>query len=164
MKKLLVLFLLISSTAYAQQTKYNIESLRGLKGVNVVVEDLQPNIEADGLGRDSIQADVELELRLAGIRVLTEEERLKEPGCPYLYVNVNSYKDSTIQTYVFSISVELKQDVILMRYLQTVVYGATTWYTSRVGIVRAQMVDDIRDFVKDDVDKFINDYLSVNPR
>lgn len=89
MKKLLVLFLLISPCAYAQDD-FQIESLRGLKGVLVLVEALKPEIEADGLRRDSIQTDVELKLRLAGIKVLTEEECLKEPGCPWLYVYINA--------------------------------------------------------------------------
>jgi hypothetical protein len=42
----------------------------------VVVESLTSDIEADGLRKDSIKTDVELKLRLAGIKVLTEKEFL----------------------------------------------------------------------------------------
>ena len=68
-KVLMVLFLLISSSVYSQQT--NIGSLKGIKGLRVTVETLNPSIEADGLREYQIRTDVELKLRLAGIKVLT---------------------------------------------------------------------------------------------
>jgi hypothetical protein len=42
--------------------------------------------------------------------------------------------------------------------------GATTWSVTAVGTVGRENLRNIRDFIKDDVDKFVNAYLSVNPK
>jgi len=158
-KVLMVLFLLITSSVYGQT---DIESLRGLKGVYVIIESLKPDIEADGLREDQIQTDVELKLRLAGIKVLTEEEWEKELGCPCLYVKVSARKWESI--YSCSTDVELHQDVYLVRDSSIRVFGAITWYKSSFGLIGEMKVYQIRDSIKDYVDEFINDYLSVNPK
>jgi membrane-bound lytic murein transglycosylase D len=61
-------------------------SLRGIHALRVVVEDLSSAVEQAGLHRTDIQTDVELKLRLAGIKVLPEDA---QPLSPYLYVNAN---------------------------------------------------------------------------
>jgi membrane-bound lytic murein transglycosylase D len=61
-------------------------SLRGIQALRVVVEDLSSAVEQAGLHRTDIQTDVELKLRLAGIKVLPEDA---QPLSPYLYVNAN---------------------------------------------------------------------------
>src|SRR5262245_2968895 len=60
----------------------------GLKGVGVLIEDLDIYVEADGLRREDIQRDVELKLRQSGIRVLTAAQRWATRGMPNLYVRV----------------------------------------------------------------------------
>ena len=155
-----VLFFLVANV-YAQRGTGKIESLRGLKGVYVFVEYLYPDIEKDGLRKDSIQTDVVLKLQLAGIKVLTRKEFVKEPGRPYLYINVNSVKNESF-SYVYYIEVDLIQKVFLARDPKTRTFGTTTWRKVGMGIVGEQKADDIRDNIKDLVDKFINDYLSVN--
>ncbi len=164
-KVLVMLFLFTMgcvSDVSAQQPKYEIESLRGLKGVSVEIEKLSFNIEKDGLKREQIKTDVELKLRLAGIKVVTEEESINEPGQPYLFVNVNSNK-SELGFYSFSITIELNQLVLLIRDLDTI-FTACTWSTKTVGFAGVEKVGQIRDYIKDDVDLFINDYLFVNPK
>lgn len=70
------------------------ETLRGLPGVAVVIEPLHPTTERDGLKRSQLLAEVEQQLKDAGIRVLTQEEWKATPGAPYLYVNVATLKKS----------------------------------------------------------------------
>ncbi len=55
------------------------ESLRGIPGVYVLIEHLNPDAESDGLTRTQLRTDVELKLRLAGIKVFTREERFLGP-------------------------------------------------------------------------------------
>src|SRR5262249_45458347 len=93
-------------------------SLRGLKGIGVVVEALQPGTENDGLTQSQLRTDVELALRQAGIRVLSQEESLAEPGSPYLYINLNTIKSevlSVFSSYLFSLQLSLRQDATLTR-------------------------------------------------
>lgn len=145
------------------------ESLRGLKGVELVMEVINPEAERKGLTRSQLQTDVELRLRKAGIKVLTRQERLKTPGYPFLYVNVSTVK--TPETlggllgglYGYSISVELREKVILARNRSIETYAAT-WSKGVVGTVGADKLRSVREGVGDLVDEFINDYLAMNPR
>ena len=78
-------FLLLTiSSAKGIDTEATRATLQGLKGVHVVVEDLDPDVERDGLTQKQFRTDVELRLRKGGIRVLTREQRRTTPGHPYL--------------------------------------------------------------------------------
>jgi hypothetical protein len=101
--------------AFGSDSKFDRETLHGLQGVHVVVENIDQNAERDGLTEHQVQTDVELRLRQSGIRVLSEEERLATPGRPYLYINVNTFKNNDMEFYVYSITVELNQNVWLSR-------------------------------------------------
>jgi hypothetical protein len=97
----------------AQTRDQQRESLRGLQGVEVVVEDIKPDAQMDGLSQESIRATVELILRSKGIRVLTQAERSETVSKPLLYVSVGTDKQASGQ-YSFSVRVELYQAVSLV--------------------------------------------------
>jgi hypothetical protein len=79
-----------------------------------------------------------------------------------LDVQIGVVKSSSI--YAVSIKIALFQDVLIVRDSKTRVI-ASTWDKSSVKIVGANNVaTGVRDSVKDHVDEFINDYLSVNPK
>jgi ribosomal protein S8 len=138
------------------------DTLKGLQGVYVLVENLKPEVEKYGLTRQQLQTDVELRLRQNGIRVLSKQEQFSTPGMPYLYVNVNTMPD--INGLVpLGILLELKQNVFLARDT-TKLCIASTWNGSTTGSVGSKKIETIRDSVKDSVDIFINDYLAANPK
>ena len=83
------------STAQAAVTPGERASLEGLPGVEVVIEKINPDAQADGLSEEAIRTAVELILRSNGIRVLTQSEFMTTPSGPYLYVMVNSMKFNT---------------------------------------------------------------------
>lgn len=157
-----LLFTWSASLAVSIAESIGHESLRGLQGVMVVVEKIQPEAERDGLTKSQLQVGVELELRKSGIKVLTKEERLSTPGGPYLYVNVNLRK-SSVGVYGISIKVELYQELILSRD-PSIITLAATWHTGYAGIVGVMNLRNVYDVTKDLIDIFINDYLSVNPK
>jgi|SoiMethySBSTD1v2_1073268.scaffolds.fasta_scaffold3308556_1 hypothetical protein len=72
---LVALLGLLVPPSWADDSQSARNSLRGLLGVEVIVEDLKPEVERAELSRTQLQTDVELRLRQSGIRVLTEEER-----------------------------------------------------------------------------------------
>ncbi|MGB8991811.1 MAG: hypothetical protein WCD80_07130 [Desulfobaccales bacterium] len=135
------------------------EALKGLKGVEVVVEDLKPEAEHMGLSTAQIKTDVELRLRKAGIKVLTFAESAFTPGMPYLHVTVTEM--NSLSLIVFSLEVDLKERVTLDRGFKV---PGKIWSTSSVGAVGINKIREIRVFIGDDVDKFINDYLAANPK
>jgi len=161
------IFVQAGSLVFAGDSKYTRRTLKGLKGVNVVAESLSPEIEKEGLTVRLIKTFMELELRRAGINVLTEEESLKEKGRPFLHVTPTVMKENMggYHIYIFNISLDFKQDVFLKRDPNIHIgslYSASTWstgYTGKTGFLR-----DIRLVIKEQINIFINAYLSVNPK
>lgn len=132
--------------------------LRGLEGVQVIVEEIQPEVQRDGLTKSQLKSDVELALRMSGIKVLSVEERVQILSQPILYLNVNVTKTQG-SAYVFNVDLTVRESSITLRGGLT---WAPTWEWSYVGITPS--LTSIRDYVKDMVDRFINAYLTANPK
>ena len=155
-----LLLAMVGHSAMASDTESRRATLKGLSGVYVLVERFRERQKNAGFNRQTFQTDVELKLRLAGIKVQTEQERLAEPGSPYLYLIVTPLHGQRGENAACGIDLELKQNVRLFRKLDTTI-SATTWSTG--GVVYGGL-PHIRDVVKDHVDIFINAWLSVNPQ
>jgi len=156
----LLLVVLVKSSVSASGDK---NTLKGLKGVNVLIEDMTNDAIKAGLTVKQIQTDVEVKLRIAGIRVLTKEESIKTLGRPYLYVNLNIRKTSNTSLYHANLEIQLIQNVLLERD-QSMSCSAATWSISGVASGGKDKIQTVRDFIKDNMDEFINDYLAVNPK
>jgi hypothetical protein len=148
--------------AFGGDTQQDRDSLRGLQGIHVIVETIKPDAERDGLKKHQVQTDVELRLRQSGIRVLSQEETFATPGSPLLYISVNTSK-SNIPLYAYSVSVELHQDVWMVRDLNMKPVMGGTWSSGGTGSVGQDNIAEVRENVLDNIDRFINAYLAVNP-
>ena len=137
-------------------------SLRVIKEVLVVVEDLASGIEKDGLTSDQIQADVEAKCKKAGIKVLSNEESLKVAGYPILAVIVDVKKFKGNGHFLYSINVDLHQNVHLERDPRIMIIGATTWTSKSYGI--GKDLDHMRVRVKNHMDEFVKAYSAANPK
>jgi len=154
---------LFTPTVYPAD-KSEIESLRGLTGVFVAVEKLDNEIKRElPFDEDQIRADVELKLRMAEIKVFSKEKRFESPGSPCLYVNLNALLVPEIDTIYYALNISLEQAVYLERNLKRHP-SAVTWWSGSVGAVGKNWASKIRDSIKDKIDRFINDHLSVNPK
>jgi hypothetical protein len=167
---LLAATLLVMTTAvvWGSDTELARETLRGITGVMVVVENVSPDIERAGLTPRQLQTDAELRLRKAGIRVLTREERLDTPGGPYLYIRVTGFRvhsmTGALLGYAAFSHVSLHQNVWLTRDPTIMAYAAETWRGGGfLDTFDGSNVRPIRESVTDQVDAFINAYLAVNP-
>jgi hypothetical protein len=139
----------------------NWQSLRGVKGLQVVIGDVSQDAVEDGLNEDLLKADVVRTLTGVGINVLTRRERLGTPGAPWLYVSVGTVR-TKLGSYVYSVSIALFQDALLeCNDLRTTVQ---TWERGSFGMTRSQDLRRIRQAVGDLVVVFIKDYLAMNPR
>jgi hypothetical protein len=137
-------------------------SLRLIKGVLVLVEDLPPKIEKKGLTSDQIQAYIEAKCKRAGIQVLSNKESLKVGGYPILAVIVDIKKIQGNGHYLYAIHVDLHQNVHLERDPRIMIIGATTWESRSFGMCKD--FGYIRAKVKDHVEEFTKTYLSANPK
>ena len=136
------------------------DTLRGLKGMMVFVEEIDAEVENHGLTRNLLKTEVESRLRQAAIPVLTVEEAFNAPGKPYLYLNLTAH-NTGIDLYSYSIRIEFSQDVLLIRE-PTIRTSATTWSANVVGIVGARNLPAVTEDVDDLTDKFIHAYHAAN--
>ncbi len=148
------------SVPSVQESRLN--SLKGLAAVYLVIEPLQAGAREAGLTTGQLRTDVELRLRRAKISVYTEEEGRKQPGNPYLYLNVN-YIKSEKGFCAFTVRLALIQNVFVQRVPSQLV-RATTWSVSLTGHATGTGVATIREGARDFADRFCNDYLKVNQR
>jgi hypothetical protein len=152
----------ISTNGYSGDDKYSRESIRGIEGVYVLVEKLDPKVVSDGLTEDAIHNDVELKLRQNGIKVLSKEEHYKVPGSPVLYIVANFIKLEQIDLYAYSIRTTFEQSVTLDRTRNSLT--AATWSMSFIAVIPINKLNGVREQIRDFLDRFINAYLSVNPK
>ena len=157
--------LLVSPCMGAEYLTDKKETLRGIRGMCVSIENLSDNVKELGLTRDILRMDVELKLRLAGIKVLSiKEERLKSLDLPYLYLNINTVIQSSGVSFSYHVELALKQTVLLLTTKNTSTF-AETWTKSITGYAGDNvLIDALRSNTKDLVDMFLNDYLAVNPK
>ena len=136
-------------------------TLRGLEGVEVLVESM--DIEADwhGFSTVSIRDDVERQLKAADIPVLTSNTGRPQP---WLYVNVQMRAggDRRKSILAVSMSLQLKQAVTLARN-PNLLGLATTWSTSDgVNILQEENLEQIRNRLQQLVDRFVDAYITAN--
>jgi len=138
------------------------DTLRGLKGVMVFIEDIDTDVETHGLTKGLLKRKVESRLRQADIPVLTRDEAFDIPGKPYLYLSLTTH-NTGIELYSYSIQIEFNQDVCMVRD-PSVRASATTWVANVVGIVGAANLPAVTEDVIKLTDEFIHDYLAANQK
>jgi hypothetical protein len=155
---MLVLLIVLPGTSRGVDNNWSRETLRGIKGVFLLVEVVEPEIESAGLTRGQIKADVELKLRMAGLNVLNPEEATKTPGRPWLalYPNIQI----TNGGYVYATMLNFYQDISLVRNNKRSI--ASTWSTASYGTTGS--LANIRGKIKGLVDEFLSAWRSVNPK
>ncbi len=131
-------------------------SLRGLKTVQVIVEHTATDATGE-LPTSTLQTEVELKLRLAGLEVKAGRDS-------HLHIRVQPLQLQTTDHRVYSVKVELNQAASLTRD-STIFLPMRSWHTELIGFVEAKKLNEaIQHAVSDLMDQFVNAYLSVNPR
>jgi hypothetical protein len=155
--------LIVPDVSKVPTVTYDQWALVSQKGVFVSVKNIDPKIVPLGLTKDQVKADVELQLRKAGVRVLTEEECRETPGRPYLSVDI-SISEIKIGNdrvgYAYYIGVQLTESVRVARGYEVV---GSIWSIGSVGAI-GKDASPIRSIISGSVDKFISDYKAANPK
>ena len=138
------------------------ESLRGLAGVEVFVDELDSEVEKAGLSTGKLQQDIRQRLHKAGLKVMTQRERLASPSAAVLIVRVDTLHDR-IGRYFYSTELLLEQRVKLETHAE-MEFSAVTWKKlGQVSTIADDNLKHVEDQVLRKVDQFIKDYLAVNP-
>src|SRR2546421_12144733 len=143
----LVVLLWGETRTYAAGDIFEQASLKGLKAVQVVVENLAPDVSQDGLDRSQIKTAVEQQLQQAHITVEAQAENA-------LYIHLGTIKNDA-GLYSYSLSLQLLQLVLLFRDPGLVTWG-TTWSISQVGSVAPAKVSDLDAVIIRGVNTFID--------
>ncbi len=142
------------------------DTLRGLEGIEVLVEEFKPEAE-DFITVIQVQTDVESKLRQAGIRILTKEEneKIQPQRKPYLYIKLTTYKPPTRRDVLpFNVEMSLKQKVRLECHSESSdkSFYSATWAKTSVSVVSFRNPSEIRDVVNELTDNFIRAYLKAS--
>ena len=154
MQRAAVTALLLGAAASAgAQNDDEREYLEDLREVNVLVEELPPEVEAAGLTRDGIEAAVVDLLRER--RVPIGRSRLAGD----LYVRIGTHRGST-GLYAYFARVSLQQLVTIEGNRQRAFVD--TWDLESLGLVGEGNLPQVEEVVLQIVDVFIDDYFAVN--
>ena len=150
--------LAVAGHAHGQFRDEQREVLRGLDKVHVAVERLKAELEQDGLFTGTLQNDMELKLALAGIKALSEEECQAIPCLPDLYLYVDAFKHA--KGYIYRVQLSLREPVMILRKRMRV---TATTYRMHDELGVTEHLSEVREEVREILDKFIEDWQSVNP-
>ena len=151
-----VLSVLRPSTASAADLPRDVESLKNVDRIDVIVEDIEEDAERDGLHRSDIQTAVEVQLRKAGIK-------LDDDGVtPYLYVRVRTLLHKDGRLYSYHIEVSFQQGCRPMNNPELRLFARTWEADGAVGSVGKDLVGNLQKSVELHVNEFINAYVQAH--
>jgi len=140
----------ISTCAFAQVAKVDKEVLRGLDKIHVTLERLQPEIELDGLYGNVLLSDAEMNLKMAGIKVMSEEECLETSNVASLSLRVTTLKLRF--GYIYRVELFLVEPVVLLRNKMQrdakVLEIPVGWGIGRLSDIREKASDTVNEFIR----------------
>jgi hypothetical protein len=156
---LLLGFIAVSGVSATEDDDFSVQTLRGLKGVYVLIENLPPELSNAGLSREQILQETEQRLRGSGIGIMTLKESFQERGRPYMEIDVKGWKNSS-GTCVYFLEVSLNQEVRLMRTSGTL--HSQTWRVRETGALENDDLPSLVGRIGGLVDRFAEAYDSAN--
>lgn len=170
MKKLKIIIVILlsaifwSSLAPADDSETSRSTLSGLKGVYVLVENIQPNIQKYAqkaeLNSGQMKKDMERRLNASGIKTMSRDEWLKAKGRPVLYINVNTHETEKYW-YAYDIKYELRQ-IVSLENNPRIKTLADTWSVNITGMTNIGNLNVIRKDADVLLERFIQAFKSVN--
>jgi len=157
----------ISRCEKLQLELFGISTLHGLKAVSVYVV-LLAEEKLGSVNKETLQTQVELELRKGGVKVINDTDpnvNAIDVGRFGLILNVKKVFD--LPAYACDLSAQVSQYVALVRNPK-ILTKVATWPTviEPEGFIgrRDNLEQTIRDQVTSKTNEFINDYLAANPK
>jgi len=170
-----LVFLLVTSASVVAQsegqrkdiragTAKQLESLRGLKGISLTVDlfDRDGGMEpAERLAvLKVLQDEAEAQIQKAGIRLLKSKE-IEDAGSPHLRMLITISKPNDFG-YPLVTELKLFQQANLVRD-PSIEMSLVTWKANGVGTPEVNLAM-LRSQLRSEFGRFIDDYLTANPR
>ena len=136
------------------------DTLRGLPGVEVLVESLPPELERIGLTTMGLRTEVEQRLKAGGVVVYGSQKENASPAKPYVYVHLNPL-ELPDRLQAVAIQVHVRQTLQSLATNSHIV-NAMTWDMHTVVAVRSSDVSMLKGTVLEMVDRFVADWRAVH--
>jgi hypothetical protein len=155
---------LAARTIAAEKRQYQEElrtRIRGSDGVYIFVDVIAKTKSEEEELKQQFEEDVDLDLRDSDIKIFTKEELETIPGRPRLSLYVVAYEDPAYKdTYLYCFRIAHIEDATLVRNYG---YAEGICWDSGHYVGRGKE-SAIRQAVKTQLNKYITDYLAVNPK
>jgi hypothetical protein len=152
-----------SAARAAADSEAERRTLAGLPGVYVHIAPTEEQLVKSGIDEAALRTEVELQMRVAGVPLLTQEQSLHTPGIPWLFLATSTVKSSQERAYGWSMRLQLRQRVCLERDPK-LCEVCTTWESARFGTVGTRKLGTIKEEAGNLAKEFANAYLAVNPK
>ncbi len=149
----IVLVLSTPSNVPAAGDLFERASLQGLPSLQIVMEDLSPDVVQDGLNRDVLKIAIEEQLIQAGIAIEEQAEHA-------LYIHLKT-TSPIAGTYSYALNYEFLQLVLLFRAPEVVTWG-NTWSHSQIGTLPTSEIGQLAAIIAQGITLFIDDYQASN--
>ena len=129
-----VKFDLLTAAKLGLENLFYKQDIQRIGSFHILVEVTNPEIEREGLTRESIRKTVAQMLGKSGVRIITEELWQKTPGRPSLNIWVNALpaeRQKGIYQYMINIAVTRREDVPGMPGIPQ--KDKVIWSTSELG-------------------------------
>ena len=136
------------------------DTLRGLPGVEVVVDELPEELRAAGHSAQGLRTAIAARLRKAGLTVFASQKANTSDAKPYLYVLLNGFPIPGETTYAMSVQVQVRQTVRSVVTSSSIV-DAVTWDSHDVVGVPTKELPRVTDVVLEHVERFVRDWTST---
>jgi type II secretory pathway component PulF len=154
--------------AFAFDAEASRETLKGLTGFYVLIEELNPNIakyanvQKNNISTQTLKTQVENRLQKAGIQVLSWDEMMKTPDRSMLYVSVNTHEYEKFW-YAYDIRIEVRQLATLVSQPGKTI-SAATWSVNMTGVMNIGQLQTLYDNLGLLLDRFVQAYRVVNKK
>jgi hypothetical protein len=136
------------------------ERLRGSEGVFIFVDVIAKDKSSEDDLKKQFEEDVDLELRNSDIKIFTKDEIETVFGRPRLSLYLVAYEDPAYEdAYLYCFRIAHIEDATLMRNYR---YAEGICWDSGHYVGRGKK-SAIRQAVKTQLNKYIDDYLAANP-
>ncbi len=155
--------LMISTNSFSQGDQAETNTLKGLKGIGVGVEDIDADAVADGLKKQYLVKIITQNLKKSGVKVLTDQEVGTIAGQPKLVLSINSTKQPG-PIYIFTATLDFNQVVMLQRSPGLTAVSPTWTVLTTGGALPEDLSTSVQAALDPMLDSFIADYRKANPK
>jgi len=135
------------------------DTLRGLTGVEIAVEEVPPELSQAKLTTAALRATVEQRLRAGGITVYATQAANPSTAKAYVYVQLTALAlPGSLQAV--SIQVHLRQTV-RSTVTESNIVDAMTWDAHTIAALKPGEGAQLRDLVLEMVGRFVDDWRAV---